>query len=119
MTKILSFFFFVFSLLFPSFSYTQGNLENALGNLGTVGQRAGTTETEVENVLGSVIRSALTLVGTIFFVLMIYAGYLWMTARGKEEQIEKAKNIISASIIGLVIIASAYAITVFVTARFQ
>jgi hypothetical protein len=42
-----------------------------------------------------------------------------MTARGAEDQIEKAKSIISAAVIGLVLIMSAYAISVFVTGSFS
>ena len=38
---------------------------------------------------------------------------LWMTARGNESQAEKAKNLITAAIIGLVIVVAAYSITYF------
>ena len=48
---------------------------------------------------------------------VIYAGQLWMTARGNEEQITKAKAIIRGSIIGIIVIFSAYAITNFVVTR--
>ena len=37
-----------------------------------------------------------------------------MTARGKEDQISKAKDIITSTVIGLVITLAAYAITYFV-----
>jgi hypothetical protein len=40
-----------------------------------------------------------------------------MTARGDEGKVEKAVDIIRASIIGLIITLSAYAITFFVTSR--
>jgi len=40
-----------------------------------------------------------------------------MTAAGREDQIEKAKEIIKATIIGLAIVMSAYAITFFVTSK--
>ena len=59
------------------------------------------------------------MVGLIFLILMIYAGYLWMTARGEEGPIETAKKIITSSIIGFVLVASAYAITVFVGGRLE
>ncbi|MFH1286752.1 MAG: hypothetical protein ABII02_03300 [Candidatus Magasanikbacteria bacterium] len=78
-----------------------------------------TAQGDVGTIVGTIINAALTLVGTIFLVLMIYAGFMWMTARGKEESITKAKQIIIGSIIGLVIVVSAYAITFFVTSQFQ
>jgi hypothetical protein len=37
-----------------------------------------------------------------------------MTAGGNEDQIDKARNIIFAAIVGLIIVAAAYAITRFV-----
>ncbi|MEK7623855.1 MAG: hypothetical protein AAB408_04290 [Patescibacteria group bacterium] len=95
-----------------------GNLGDALGNLTNAGSVTG-AESNAESILGTVINTALALVGTIFFILMVYAGYLWLTSRGDEGQVDKAKEIISASIIGLVIVVSAYAITVFVTSRFS
>lgn len=94
-------------------------LLDARNNLSAVTQRAGTTEGSLETIVGQLIAGALTLVGLIFLALMVYAGYLWMTAQGEEEPVNKAKQIISGSIIGLVILLSAYAITVFVTARFD
>lgn len=60
-----------------------------------------------------IIRTALQLIGIVFLVLMIYAGFLWMTAGGNEENITKAKNILKASIIGLIIILASYSITYF------
>ena len=48
---------------------------------------------------------------------IVYGGFLWMTAHGNEEQVTKAKNLITAALIGLVIILSAYAISVFVISK--
>ncbi|MFH1522453.1 MAG: hypothetical protein ABIE43_01380 [Patescibacteria group bacterium] len=69
------------------------------------------TLVEPENIVSIVIQIALSFLGVIFLVLMIYAGYLWMTARGNEEQATKARNIITAAVIGLVIVLMAYAIS--------
>lgn len=71
----------------------------------------------IETTTATVVKGALTLVGTIFLVLMVYAGILWMTASGREEQIETAKKIITAAVIGLFITLSAYAITSFVAGQ--
>jgi amino acid transporter len=61
-----------------------------------------------------VIRAALTLLGIIFLVIIVFAGYRWMTASGNEEAIQKAQSSIKRAIIGLVIVMLAYAITAFV-----
>lgn len=72
---------------------------------------------DLPTAVATVIKTALALVGTVFLVLTIYAGILWMTAAGNEEQVTKAMGMIKASVIGLVIIMSAYAITFFVTSK--
>ncbi|MDX9893606.1 MAG: hypothetical protein RB292_04335 [Patescibacteria group bacterium] len=64
--------------------------------------------------LAVIINSLLTFIGIIFFMLLIYAGFLWMTARGKEEQVDKAKRITREVVIGLIIIVLARIITEFV-----
>ena len=71
----------------------------------------------VPELLGFWIKIALSLVGVIFFILMFYAGFKWMTARGQDEEIKKAQQTIIMAVIGLVIIISGYAITNFVVER--
>ncbi|MBI4256456.1 Ig-like domain-containing protein [Candidatus Uhrbacteria bacterium] len=68
-------------------------------------------------IIARVIRVALTLVGIIFTCLIIYAGFLYLLARGEPEPIKKAKNIFRQSIIGLIIIFSAYSIATFILNR--
>lgn len=64
--------------------------------------------------VGVLVGSILSFIGVIFMVLIIFGGFQWMTARGNDQQVEKAKNLIIQSIIGLIIILSAYAITAFI-----
>ncbi len=64
--------------------------------------------------LGQVVQVALSFVGIIFLALTVYAGFLWMTARGESDKIDKAKEILKASIIGLVITLGAYSIAAFI-----
>lgn len=63
----------------------------------------------------AIINFSLGLIGTVCVVLIVYAGYLWMTAGGNDDQIGKAKNILIAAIIGALIVFSAYSITRFVS----
>ena len=71
-------------------------------------------EEDPSPIIGSLIGTILAFVGVLFFILVIYGGLLWMTARGNEQQIEKAKNLIGSAIVGLIIVLSAYAITAFI-----
>ncbi|MFA5128278.1 MAG: pilin [Patescibacteria group bacterium] len=74
----------------------------------------GLASTDIRSIIANIIRVALGLLGIVVLVLMIYAGFLWMTAAGNEEQIEKAKKILKNAVIGLAIILMAYAIVAFV-----
>lgn len=97
-----------------------GGLQDAFGNtspLSTVQQASGAPTSDLGTITGTIISAALSLVGILFLLLMVYSGYLWMTARGDEQQVEKAQKIIRGTIIGLVLTLSAYAITLFIVAR--
>lgn len=89
------------------------NLQNLQKGIG------GNVPSDISVVVGNIIKTVLSLVGIIFLVLTVYAGYLWMTARGEDEQITKAKEILKSTIAGLFIVVSSYAITVFITSRFS
>lgn len=65
-------------------------------------------------VVGKLIGSALGLLGIILVVIIIYAGFLWMTAQGAEDKVKTAKTMIKNAIIGMILIFTASAITNFV-----
>ena len=73
-----------------------------------------TATPNVAAMAGQIIGSLLALIGVVFFILMIYAGVLWMTSQGNEDQVSKAKSIIVGAVIGLIIISMAYGITSFI-----
>lgn len=82
-------------------------------NLGFFAKTFGPARDPRTIVIG-IIKVVLTLLGVIFVTLIVYAGFLWMTAAGNEERITKAKNILISSAIGLAIIMAAWGITIFV-----
>lgn len=55
-----------------------------------------------------IINILLTFLGTAFLVLLIYAGVIWVIARGNQEEIAKAKKLIERGVIGLVIILASW-----------
>lgn len=79
-----------------------------------VGAGAGLSDAPLPEVIGSLIQVALGLLGIVFLVLILYAGFLWMTARGEKDNVEKAQKLMTQAVIGLVIIIAAYAISTFV-----
>jgi len=87
----------------------------ASGNNGPYASAA--SGNNLDTIIGAVVSVALGLIGVIFLILMIYAGYNWMTARGEEEKVSAAKDTITRSIIGIIIVIGAYAIWRFVFSR--
>lgn len=77
-------------------------------------EAAGFNTMSMGDLIAQIFKIALSLLGIIFLIIMVFAGYRWMTASGNEEAITKAKEAIKRAIIGLIIIISAYAITAFV-----
>ncbi len=85
--------------------------------LAPVGSALGLPATDIRVVVAKIIRIALGLLGIVALVLILYAGFLWMTAGGEEEKISTAKKIMVNAAIGLAIILSSYAIASFVISK--
>ena len=68
----------------------------------------------VQQFVGTVINGALGIIGIVFLVLIVYGGLLWMLSEGDETKVGKARGLIFHSIVGLIIVLAAYAITNFV-----
>lgn len=120
MKKILTFLFsltLLFSFLLP-FSSAKA-LSTCSDETDPLGfnclDDSGLGRTDPRVMASRIINISLSLLGTIFVVLTVYAGFLWMTAGGNDDQIGKAKNILIAAIIGALIVFSAYSITRFVS----
>ncbi len=62
----------------------------------------------------NLINVALTLLGTLCVVLLIYGGFIWLWARGNQEEVQRAKDIIQGTIIGLIIVLASYGIVRYV-----
>lgn len=74
-------------------------------------ETAGIKKILIPEMLASLIKFALSFVGTIFFIFIIYSGIQWMTAGGEEEKVTQATTRIKNASIGLAITAAAYFIT--------
>ena len=77
-----------------------------------VGEFFGNPKTDLPTFIGNIIEYALGLLGTVFIVLILYAGFQWMTAGGNPEQAKKASQTVRNSVIGLIIVILAYAVTI-------
>lgn len=64
--------------------------------------------------IANIINIILGFLGILAVAIILYGGFKWMTAAGNEDQIGEAKKIITAGVIGLVIILAAWGIAAFV-----
>lgn len=64
------------------------------------------------------INVALSFLGIIFVVIIVYTGFLFLFSFGKEERLAEAKRSFFNALIGLIIILSAYSIVRFVMEAF-
>lgn len=74
----------------------------------------GVTEVSGEGGFGTYInniyRFVIGAVGILAVVMIMWAGFLWMTARGSAEQVSKAKGYMSGAVIGLVLALGSFLI---------
>lgn len=68
-------------------------------------------------IIARVIQVALGFLGIVALGLLLYAGYLWMTSAGNDEQVTSAKTLLRNGAIGLIIILSSFGIVTFVLNR--
>jgi len=86
---------------------------NTTGNTG-YGVTDVTKTPTLSETIGKVVGAVLSFLGVAFFILMIYGGYMWMFSMGNEQTATKAKDILIAAVVGLVIVLLAYVLTVFI-----
>lgn len=72
------------------------------------------TTTTLEGTIGSIIRIAMSLLGSVFIILIIIAGINWMRAQGNEEIVKKSKTTIINLVVGLIIVIAAFTLSTFI-----
>jgi len=65
-------------------------------------------------IIAGVVQVILGFLGVLSIVLIMYGGFVWMTAGGDTDKVQRAKDILKNAVIGLLIILSAFAIATFV-----
>lgn len=79
--------------------------------------RAGFGTTDIRVTIASIIRIILGFLGIVAVLIIMYGGFIYMTAAGNEEKIAKAKRILRDAVIGLLIVLTSFAITQFIIGR--
>jgi hypothetical protein len=114
---------FAFSLLllvnFSLYQFAHAGILKTVqdGGLNTIGQTAFDTNVapvDIRVTIAKIISQLLGLLGIIFLCLILYAGYMWMTAGGDTKKIDNAKDYIKNGTIGLLIVLSSWILTNFI-----
>jgi hypothetical protein len=70
--------------------------------------------TDLRTIIGRIIQLVLSFLAALAVIIIIYAGFKWMTSGGDEGKIDEAKKTLRNAVIGLVIIMASWAIVTFV-----
>lgn len=73
----------------------------------------------LETMVANGIKLALQILGTVAVIIIIIAGFRFVTANGNKDSVAKARNTILYAAIGLVVAILSYAIVTFVTSQFK
>ncbi len=118
----LAYFVFLTSL-FKSRAVLAANLRDAFGSkIKDFAEGAGfdiTSQTDPVVIVAQVVQAFLSFLGIIFLILIIYAGFRYMTAQGNEQQAEAALTTIKHAIVGLIIVLASYGISYFLVSLFS
>ncbi len=106
----------VIGVVLPIFVFAEDfGLQDAARNTELIGSRTNVNANQaLPELIGTIVGVVLSFVGAIFFLLILYAGLLWMMAFGNSERVDRAKSIVEHAAIGLIIVLAAYAISRFV-----
>lgn len=75
--------------------------------------------TNIQSIIGLVIRNVLGLLGTVSLAVFVYGGFIWMTAQGEEKQVAKAKSTILYAVFGVIVAFLSYTIVNFVLTQLE
>ena len=84
-------------------------IKEALGETGV------TAEADIGNLILKYVNFALPFLALAAFIGFVYAGFLYVTAYGNEEQIQKSKKILIYAVIGLIVVILSYSIVQLLT----
>lgn len=88
------------------------------GGLNAAAEGTGySTSLSLPSLIGKMISIGLGVVGIVLVIMIVYAGILYMTAGGEDAKIKTAKKMITQSVIGIILMVSAYAIANFIISR--
>jgi hypothetical protein len=80
-----------------------------------LGETGVTAEADVGDLLLKYVNFVLPYLALAAFLGFVYAGFLYVTAYGNDEQIQKAKKILMYAVIGLIVVILSFSIVQLLT----
>lgn len=110
---------YLIALFFVTSFFLVGYSVNAQIDLGTkvVSDSINLSDNNPIETASKLINTAMLILSILAVSLVLYGGFVWMTSGGNEEKVSQAKSILKNGTIGLIIILSAWGITVFVLSK--
>lgn len=84
------------------------------GNGSNINSNLGLGNKGPQEIAASVLNILMGFLGIVAVIIILMGGFKWMTAGGGEDKIAEAKKMITAGVIGLLIVLAAWGITIFV-----
>ena len=80
----------------------------------TLSGALGSTTSDLRDTVRRFINIGLGFLGVLTVLMVIYGGYMWLTAAGAEDKVTKGKNILIWAAIGAIVISIAWTISSYV-----
>ncbi len=74
---------------------------------------------DLRDTIINVLNILLGFLGLIAVIIILAAGFMWMTAGGNEKRLETARKLLIQGFIGLILILAAWGIAYFVVTTFE
>ncbi len=82
-------------------------------------KKAGIPKADAAELLTSALNLFYFVVGAVAVIVIIIAGIMFITSSGNAAGVTRARNMLTYSIVGLIVVLTAFAITSFITGRFN
>jgi len=110
--KHLATFAFMAALVVPFFItpvLAQTNVDFGIDEVENgIGGAMGDSNQDPREIIGRFIKFALGFLGLIAVGIILVGGFKWMTSGGNEEKIKEAQKLLSAGVVGLIIVLASW-----------
>jgi len=84
------------------------------GYMDDIQTTTGLGDRDPRQIIADIVRVLLGFIGIVAVIIIILAGFKWMTAYGDEEKVGAAKGMITSGAVGLIIVLFSFGLSQFV-----